>query len=134
MKAFLIFIAIVVSFAIPASAMELPPRDTVAIDRFFKKLRALPNGASSYTRIRRLTLTLGRLDPIKAAKYYKTALTKMSRSQKSKNDAKELAHDLTKIVEKSDLSDAQKAKIIKNLDRDEDPCFCPTPTPAPESP
>ncbi len=82
------------------------------------KLKKLPNGKASFQNVKSLVTKLSKLDPKKAATYYKTGLKKLASSPSQQTQAKQLATQVTKIVKKSDLPAGQANKINKTVNND----------------
>ncbi|MGC1479547.1 MAG: hypothetical protein WA771_03520 [Chthoniobacterales bacterium] len=62
---------------LPATASaQTSDKDKKKIDRFFKKLKKLPNGRSRPAKVISFSRKLVKLDPKKAKRYYKTATVK----------------------------------------------------------
>ena len=123
-------------FATPTNVIAATSSGNAAkIKKYFKQLKALPNRATPAAKVSSLVTKLSRLDPKKAAKYYKIGLTKLGYAGgTAAASATKIAALVAKILKKSGLPASQIQKFtqqVKNADLDYVP---PTPSPTPTSP
>lgn len=94
--------------------------DTKArIKKLSKELKSLPNYSAPISKVTQLVSKLSKLDPKKAASYYKTGTKKLVKNPEQQKQASKLAKVVVKIVNKSGLSESEIAKITKGVDKAE---------------
>ncbi|HEY8899166.1 MAG TPA: hypothetical protein VIM61_01970 [Chthoniobacterales bacterium] len=109
-------IALVVGAPMKAEAAS---DNKTRIKKLSKELKKLPNNSAPIAKVTQLVSKLSKLDPKKAAKYYKTGLKKLASNPEQQKQASKLAKVVTKIVNKSGLSESEIAKITKGVDKEE---------------
>lgn len=84
-----------------------------------KQLNFLPNKMSAYSRVANYVNKLSKLDPKKAAFYYKKGLSKLAPGPKQEQYAKQMANTVNKNVKNSDLPASQIKKITSTVSKEE---------------
>jgi hypothetical protein len=101
-------------FAAPTNAFAVSKKTQIAV--LLKQLKSLPKGSASPAKVKALVTKLAKLDPIKSSTYLKTATAKLDPAVAEKI-ASQLAKTVSTIVEKSNLPDSVKDKLINKIDK-----------------
>lgn len=116
-------------FAAPTSA-QAASSNKKQIQNLYKQLKALKNQGGPNAKVIQLVNKLAKLDPVKAATYYKTGLTKIA-PLGAEATALSLAKSVTNIVKKSGLPAGKINSVTKTVNKDANKYVPPTPTPTP---
>jgi hypothetical protein len=116
-------------FAAPTSA-QAASSNKKQIQNLNKQLKALQNQGGPNAKVIQLVKKLTKLDPAKAATYYKTGLTKIA-PLGAEATALSLAKGVTNIVKKSGLPEGKINSVTKKVNKDANKYVPPTPTPPP---
>lgn len=112
-------LAFVISAPVEASAAT-SSSNKKQIQKLNSQLNKLKNQGATFSKVKSLVTKLVKLDPKKAATYYKTGIRKLAASNAARN-AESLAKSVNKLVNSSKLiTSSQKKKIVKNVDKAED--------------
>jgi hypothetical protein len=121
---------VVVAFVFAAPTSAQAASNKKQIQNLFKQLKALKSEGGPNAKVIQLVNKLAKLDPVKAATYYKTGLTKIA-PLGAEATALSLAKSVTNIVKKSGLPEGKINSVTKKVNKDANKYVPPTPTPTP---